>query len=134
MTKLSLTQKLHKLTEDNLRIEDLYNYIKENFSCDVNFVREKEMYGDLSGHEVVYLHIKNFNGLCALTGTSEYNYTNCIGALAVDFKKCFNKWSQVPIRISLERSNEEIVDLMKKYNTKANLKVSDSFGKIFWDE
>jgi|GEM_PF-5897391 len=134
MAKLSLTQKLHKLTENNLRIEDLYNYIKENFSCDVSFVREKEMYGELSGHEVVYLHIKDFYGLCGLTGTSEYNYTNCIGALAVDFNKCFNKWSQVPIRISLDRSNEEIVALMKQYNTKANLKVSDSFGKIFWDE
>jgi len=42
-----------------------------------------------------------------------------------------HKLTEDNLRISLVRSNEEIVALMKQYNTKANLKVSERFGKVF---
>lgn len=133
MTKLSRTQLLHKLFEDNQRVISLHEHLK-TLKCDCTLTVEKEEYGDFKGHDVASLFVKNFNGITAYTGTSEYNYTNCIGFLAVDFKKCFNKWSQVPIRISLNRSNEEIVEILTTYNTKKEHEISEKFGHVFWDE
>ena len=132
MSKLSKTQILHKLAEDNLRVESLYNFlIKKKCKCELTTEIQKVEGID---HPVVLLWIENHNGLCALTGTSDYNYINCLGFLAVDFKKCFNKWSQVPIRISLKRTDEEIYDIMMSCNTKDNYEKSLNFKQIFWDE
>lgn len=62
--------------------------------------------------------------------TNDTSYQNLSGYIGIESVELFNKWSQVPIVISLDEKFEVILDYLKKMETKEFQDISASYDTI----
>ena len=136
------TKKIPKLRifKGASRVEGLMSFLILNgYTCvlEKHFIKEffirttsysKGVFYPASSY--ISVHIEHPHVCAMWCNINDDSYQNMSGYICIDNKKMFNKWTQAPIVISLNESNEVILDYLKKIETDEFAEISNSYGII----
>lgn len=114
----------HKVNE---KIESLEKSLSDKWNVTVE--RENR----LSKLPCVTLQATKKSGSMVIRLTNFEYYGLYDGYLMAEYCKCLDKWSRCPIVISIEKTDDEIIELLEKYDNKIYKNASSSWKMIHND-
>lgn len=127
----------HRIFKNAAKVESLMAFlILHGYKCILTKEYEKAWLYRVGNHyypETYYISCEVKHPIVTAMFCNKNNdvsYQNLSGYISIESVELFNKWSQVPIIISLDEKFEVILDYLKKMETKEFQDISASYDTI----